>query len=87
MAETGFCGEHSEVMRCLGALEEGQRNQGELLRDMSGKIDLLVRRYSNGEVKRAVSDAKSGILYWALAVTGVAGISALTNYLVKRFGG
>ena len=81
-----FCEDHSEVMRCLGALEQGQINQGELLKTMSGKIDLLVGKYSNGQVKQAVADAKSGILYWVLGISGVAGVSALTNYLIKKIG-
>lgn len=82
-----FCEDHSEVMRCLGALEQGQINQGELLKHMNEKMDLLVKQYSNGQVKQAVADTKSGIFYWVLGISGVAGVSALTNYLIKKFGG
>jgi len=81
-----FCEDHSEVMRCLGAVEQGQANQGELLKEMSGKIDLLVKQYSNGRLKQAIADTKSGILYWVLGISGIAGISALTNYLIKKIG-
>jgi hypothetical protein len=79
-----FCPEHSEVMRCLGALEEGQKNIGETVVRIDFKIDKIQNLVANGTVVTAVEKTKSKILYWVIGAASTALIAGLLGLFLKK---
>jgi len=81
--EHGFCGEHSEVMRCLGALEAGQNNMTESIKKIEGHLATMANSVSNNKITTAVEKTKSGVLYAAVVIVAAGGVAALLNFLFK----
>ena len=80
-----FCEEHSEVMRCLGALEQGQKDVKGLLEHIDVKITTLQVSQTNGKVNMAVEKTKSTLLYWVIAIATSGLILGLINLMLKEF--
>ncbi len=80
-----FCEEHSEVMRCLGALEQGQKDVKGLLEHIDVKITTLQVSQINGKVSAAVEKTKSTLLYWVIAIASSGLILGLVNLALKEF--
>jgi riboflavin synthase alpha subunit len=92
-----FCKEHSEVMRCLGALETGQTNmsaQNQRIEEKidKGHMDVLAKidEMKQSEQKKTLADAIQGtkisLLFWVLAIGFVALISGAANTVFKALG-
>lgn len=92
-----FCKEHSEVMRCLGALESGQTNMAEQTQRIEEKIDkghtdvmAKIDEMKKTEQKKTLADAIQGtkisLLFWVLAIGFVALISGVANTVFKALG-
>jgi hypothetical protein len=82
-----FCEEHSEVMRCLGALEQGQRDVKDLLTGIDAKIIVVQKLQSNGNTQIAVEKTKSGLLYWVIAIAAGGLILGLINFALRQLKG
>ena len=80
-----FCEEHSEVMRCLGALEQGQKDVKCLLEGIDLKITTIQSSQTNGKVSMAVEKIKSNLLYWVIAIASSGFILGLINLALKEF--
>lgn len=85
MAES-FCSEHSNVMLCLGRLEEGQKNLQATADSTKIKVDVILSRQLDGLIVNTTERTKLGILFWFLMVCGVAMISSLVSFLMKKLG-
>jgi len=81
-----FCEEHSEVMRCLGALEQGQKDVKGLLEHIDVKITTIQSSQINGKVSMAVEKTKSTLLYWVIGIATAGLILGLINLGLKEFG-
>lgn len=92
-----FCKEHSEVMRCLGALETGQLNMTAQNQRIEEKIDkghgdvmAKIEYMRQTEQKKTLADAVQGtkisLLFWVLAIGFVALISGVANTVFKALG-
>jgi hypothetical protein len=87
MAPENYCPAHSELMRALGALEEGQAH---LCKETSEIKRLLEEKgkAEKGEVReQAEEKTRSKILYWGIGTAFVALISAATHYLIGKLCG
>ena len=84
--EHKFCEEHSEVMRCLGALEEGQKNMAGDVKEIKNAMVSFSDKFTNGRIVLARERVKSSILYWFFAVSGIAIISGIITYLFGKVG-
>ena len=80
-----FCEEHSGVMKCLGALEQGQADIKASLGSMSETLVEIKTLQNNGVVKVAVEKTKSTILYWVIAIAMGGLIVGLINMLLRTF--
>ncbi len=92
-----YCKDHSEVMRCLGALENGQQAQVEQAQRIESKIDsghsLLMTKIDEmkrTEQKKSLLDAVQGtkisLLFWVLTIGTIALISGVANTIFKALG-
>ena len=92
-----FCPEHTEVVRCLGSLETGQKNMAEQTQRIELKIDsghakvmAKIDEMKNSEQKKSLSDAIQGakvkILFWVIAISFVALVSGMSTALFKALG-
>ena len=92
-----FCKEHSEVMRCLGALETGQTNMTTQNQRIEEKIDkghndvmAKIENMTKSEQKKTLADAIQGtklsLFFWVLAIGFVALISGVANTVFKALG-
>jgi len=92
-----FCKEHSEVMRCLGALETGQSNMAEQTQrieikidqghtNVMAKIEEMKNREQNKSLTDAIQGAKVKILFWVIAISFVALVSGMSTALFKALG-
>lgn len=97
MAPELFCPEHSEVMRCLGSLETGQKNMAEQTQrieekidkghtDVLTKIDDMKRTEQKKTLADAIQGTKISLLFWVLAIGAIAIISGLANTVFKALG-
>jgi len=95
--EQHFCAEHSEVMRCLGSLETGQKNMAEQNQRIEEKIDKghsdvlnKIDEMKRSEAKKSLADAiqgtKIGLLFWVLAIGSIAIITGFANTVFKALG-
>jgi hypothetical protein len=82
---TAYCEEHSEVMRCLGALEQGQKDVKGLLEHIDVKITTIQSSQVNGKVTAAVEKTKSNLLYWVIAIGTSGIILGLINLALREF--
>ena len=80
-----ICEEHSTVMKCLGALEQGQSDIKGTLTTMSESLTEIKVMQNNGVVKTAVEKTKSTILYWVIAIAVGGLIVGLINMLLRGF--
>lgn len=92
-----FCPEHTEWIRCVGALEANQKNQGETINRIETKIDKYAEKVDskieslqrNGEKKsvlEAAAQAKSRLLFWGLAILGVVFLTGMGNLVLSKLG-
>jgi len=80
-----FCEEHSEVMRCLGALEQGQKDVKDALIKIDSKIDKLQGSQANGNISNAVEKTKSKLLYWVIGVAFTGLIIGIINLVLREY--
>jgi len=79
-----FCTQHSEVMRCLGALEENSEKNYRSLTSLHEKFDQLKTVIANGKLDNAVEKTKSSILYWVIASVTISAIAIImSRFFVK----
>jgi hypothetical protein len=92
-----FCPEHTEIVRCMGALENGQKNMAEQNQRIEDKIDKShdkiinkIDEMNRTEQKKTLADAVQGtkisLLFWVLAIGFVALISGVANTVFKALG-
>jgi hypothetical protein len=80
-----ICEEHSVVMKCLGALEQGQSDIKGTLTTMNNSLVEIKTLQNNGVVKVAVEKTKATILYWVIAITIGGLIVGLINTGLRAF--
>ena len=78
------CEEHSSVMKCLGSLEEGQRDVKMMLRDIDNKLSNMQVIQQNGRVSAAIEKTKGSLIYWVIGIGGAALIVGLINIAIKE---
>ena len=94
---TEFCPEHSEIVRCQGALEMGVKNIAEQNQrieekidkghgDVMAKIDEIKRTEQKKTLADAVQGTKISLLFWVLAIGFIALISGAANTVFKALG-
>jgi len=80
-----LCEQHSDVMRCLGSLEQGQRDVKSLLEHIDVKISTIQVSQIDNKVSMAVEKTKSKLLYWVIAIAGSGFILGLINLALREF--
>lgn len=87
--EKQFCAEHSDVMRCLGSLEESTDRNYKAIKDVQStihavenKLDGLRNDVVNGKISTMVEQTKSSILYWVIGAVVISAIGIIfSRYL------
>jgi hypothetical protein len=80
-----FCEEHSKVMKCLGALEQGQNDIKDILQRMELKFNNMQIFQTDSKVSAAVEKTKSNLLYWVIAIASSGVILGLINLAMREF--
>jgi len=75
-----FCEEHSEVMKCLGALEQGQSDMKITLASIDTKLTDFAAKQANSNISAAEERVKSRLLYWVIGIAVAALITGLVNF-------
>jgi hypothetical protein len=88
-----FCNLHSDLMRCLGKLEQGQEYMNETIIGINLKLDSVIAKIEAAKivnnidrtqtaVEHAKDIAKTNILYWVLGIAGGGLILSIVNRFV-----
>jgi hypothetical protein len=82
-----FCADHGQLMRSMGAIEQGQADQCREIKEIKKLLEKLTAQIENDAKTAAEEKAKSSLLYWGLGTAGVAAISAGTHWLINKICG
>lgn len=69
-----FCKDHSEVVQCLGRIEERQKIFVETFKDVATKVDTLVKNGVEKEATTKAVERERRWIHWLLVSAGGAAV-------------
>ena len=81
-----YCPEHSEVMRSLGAIEEGNKSMAKDIGEIKTILQSQGKDIASDRIAQAKLDTRGKILYGLLLTAFVAVISEGVRYFMKFIG-
>ncbi len=82
-----YCPEHGGVCEKIGRIEANTERLCEEMKESKALLEKILAQQTCARVTIAQEKVKTGILYWAIRVSGVAGVSAIVTHLYKRLCG